>query len=146
MRRLSVRHSREGGTLGSVVAGLSLGFAAGFLLRGVVGGIDRGRLRTLRQEIRGEFPTGRPAARMAVAAVMSALAGDAALAGISFEVVPVRAGHVELHGWVPTRAARARAIRIAVTAAPGIDVTNRLSVRGEDDKEPTPSTNALLPA
>lgn len=145
MRSLSVRHSSEGGTLGSVVAGLALGFAAGLLLRGVVGGIDRGRLRTLHQEIMGEFPTGRRATREAVAAVTGALARDAVLAGIPFEVVPVRAGHVELHGWVPTRAARARAIRIAVTAAPGIDVTNRLSVRGEDDKEPTPS-DALQPA
>ena len=53
---------------------------------------------------------------------------------------------MELHGWVPSRAARARAMRVAAAAAPDIDVTNRLSVRGEDDREPATETDALLPA
>ena len=53
---------------------------------------------------------------------------------LDFEVVPVRIGLVELHGWVPTRTASARAMRLARASAPGTDVTNRLQVRGEDDR------------
>jgi hypothetical protein len=146
MRRLSVRHSREDGTLAPVVAGLALGFAVGFLLRGAVGGVDRLRLQTLREEIAGEYPLSRRLAGAAVAAVRDALEREPALTGISFNVLPVGRGHVELHGWVPSRAARARAMRVAAAAAPDVDVTNRLSVRGEDDREPATEPDALLPA
>jgi hypothetical protein len=111
-----------------------------------VGGVDRRRLRTLREEITGEFPIERPLARAAVSAVEGALGREPALGGIDFTVVPVGRGHVELHGWVPTRAARARAFRVAMSAAPAIEVTNRLSVRGEDDLEQESGTDALLPA
>ena len=79
-------------------------------------------------------------------AVQEALEADPALAGIAFTVVPVGRGHVELHGWVPTRALRARAFRVATGAAPTIDVTNRLSVRGEDDLMQAAESDALLPA
>ena len=137
---------RHSGTLLPVLTGLTLGFLGGYLLRGAVGGVDRRRLRTLREEFTGEFPTERPLARAAVAAVEGALERESSLAGIAFTVVPVGRGHVELHGWVPTRAARARAFRVATSAAPTIEVTNRLSVRGEDDLEPAAETDALLPA
>lgn len=146
MRRLSVRRSRDSGALGPVLAGLLVGVLGGFLLRGAVGGVDRQRLRTLREEITGEFPLQRPLARAAVSAVEGALQRDAALAGISFTVVPVGRGHVELHGWVPTRAARARAFRVATGAVPAIEVTNRLSVRGEDDGAQAAEADALRPA
>ena len=129
-----------------MLTGLTLGFLAGFVLRGAVGGVDRRRLRTLREEITGEFPSARPQARAAVSAVEGALEREPSLAGITFTVVPVGRGHVELHGWVPTRAARARAFRVATSAAPAIEVTNRLSVRGEDDLERATETDALLPA
>jgi hypothetical protein len=108
--------------------------------------VDRQRLRTLREEIAGEFPTARPLARAAVSVVEGALEGDPALAGIPFTVVPVGRGHVELHGWVPTRATRARAFRVATGAAPAIEVTNRLSVHGEDDLVQAAETDALRPA
>jgi hypothetical protein len=146
MRRHSVRHSREVGALGPVLAGLTLGFFAGFLLRGAVGGVDRRRLQTLREEFAGEYPLARPLARAAVSAVRNALDREPTLAGIAFDVVPVGRGHVEVHGWVPSRALRARAIRVATAAATDIDVTNRLSVRGEDDLEPATESDALLPA
>ena len=146
MRRLSVRHSREPGSLLPALAGLTLGFAAGFLLRGIVGGVDRSRLRTLRAEVTGDYPGGRPLARAAVTAVQNALAREAGLAGIVFTVVAAGSGRVELHGWVPSRAMRARAIRVAVAAAPDVEVTNRLSVRGEDDREPAQPPDALQPA
>src|SRR5262245_22083828 len=139
MRRLS-------GTLVPVLTGLTVGFLTGFLVRGAFGGVDRRRLRTLREEFTGEFPVERPLARAAVSVVEEALEGDTALAGIAFTVVPVGRGHVELHGWVPTRAARARAFRVATGAAPAIEVTNRLSVRGEDDLEQAAESDALLPA
>jgi hypothetical protein len=43
-------------------------------------------------------------------------------------------GTVELHGWVPTRAVRATAARIAAKVT-GIDrVVNCILVRGEDDR------------
>jgi hypothetical protein len=137
---------RHSGTLLPVLSGLALGFLGGFLLRGAVGGVDRRRLRTLREEITGEFPVERPLARAAVSAVAGALEREPSLAGIAFTVVPVGRGHVELHGWVPTRAIRARAFRVATGAAPAIEVTNRLSVHGEDDAEPAAETDALLPA
>jgi len=146
MRRLSVRRSHESGALGSVLAGVSLGFVAGFLLRGVAGGVDRQRLETLRHEITGNYPLRRPLARVAVATVRAALARDAALRDIEFEVVPVRAGRVELHGWVPNRAARARAMRIALAAQEGLEVTNRLTVLGEDDVVDTPAPDSRQPA
>ena len=146
MRRLSVRHSRGSGALLPILTGITLGFLAGFLLRGAVGGVDRRRLRTLREEITGEFPSARPLARAAVLAVEDALEREPSLAGIAFTVVPVGRGHVELHGWVPTRSLRARAFRVATAAAPAIEVTNRLSVRGEDDIAQARGTDALLPA
>ena len=44
---------------------------------------------------------------------------------------------MELHGWVPTRTARAHAARVARTV-PGVDrVVNSLLVRGEDDRPST---------
>ena len=139
MRRLS-------GTLVPVLTGLTVGFLTGFLVRGAVGGVDRRRFRTLREEITGEFPVERPLARAAVSVVEAALDRDPTLTGIAFTVVPVGRGHVELHGWVPTRAARTRAFRIATGAAPAIEVTNRLSVHGEDDREQATESDALLPA
>jgi len=145
MRRHSVRHSDEL-TLGPVLAGLTLGFLAGFLLRGAVGGVDRRRLQALREELTGGYAVARPLARAAVTAVRNALEREPALAGIHFEVVAVGRGHVEVHGWVPSRSARARAIRVAMAAAPDIDVTNRLSVRGEDDLVSAAEPDALLPA
>jgi hypothetical protein len=144
MRRHSVRHSDER-ALGPVITGLALGFLAGFLIRGAVGGVDRRRLQTLREELTGAYPV-RPLARAAVTAVRSALEREPTLSGIPFEVVAVGRGHVEVHGWVPSRSHRARAIRVAMTAAPDIDVTNRLSVRGEDDLVPADKPDALLPA
>src|SRR5262245_15958746 len=146
MRRLSVRHSRESGAMVPVVTGLTLGFLAGFLFRGAVGGVDRRRLRTLREEFTGEFPIARPLARAAVSVVEAALQREPSLTGITFTVVPVGRGNVELHGWVPNRAARSRAFRVATGAAPAIEVTNRLSVRGEDDIERAAESDALLPA
>jgi hypothetical protein len=54
-------------------------------------------------------------------------------------VIGVSPGVVELHGWVPTRAIRARAARLAA-AVPATDrVVNCLLVQGEDDKNLKPA-------
>jgi hypothetical protein len=64
------------------------------------------------------------------------LAGDPQLAPLALEPIAVSAGRVELHGWVPNRALRARAWRTA-RLAPGVDqVINCILVHGEDDAAP----------
>ena len=132
MRRLSVRRSIRTGDVALGATGLGLGIVTGFLLRGLVGGVDRRRLKTIVGELTGQHPV--PALpRRAGSRITEALAADAILREVEFEVVPVRIGLVELHGWVPTRAASSRAMRLARAAVPDTDVTNRLKVRGEDD-------------
>ena len=79
----------------------------------------------------GEHPS-TPTSREAAVRIEAALADDSVLSGVDFDVVPVRSGRVELHGWVATRRAGARALRLAMEAAREADVTNRLRVRGED--------------
>jgi hypothetical protein len=139
MRRLSVRRSIRASDVALGATGLGLGIVSGFLLRGLVGGMDRRRLRTIVGEITGQHSV--PALpRRAGSRITEALAADAVLREVEFEIVPVRIGSVELHGWVPTRAASARAMRLARAAAPDTDVTNRLKVRGEDDPPEGPAT------
>lgn len=70
----------------------------------------------------------------AVRAAYSALQADEAVRNLGLEPVGVSRGVIELHGWVPNRALRARAVRL-VQAAPGIDrLIDCLLVRGEDDE------------
>jgi hypothetical protein len=146
MSRLSVRHSGASRGALLVLTGLGLGFLAGFVLRGAVGGVDRRRLRSLPGEITGQYPA--PSTRSRVAGlIVAALDQDDELREVDFEVVPVRPGQVELHGWVPSRAAGARAIRLAGAASRDTDVINRLLVRGEDDlPEPTAPPEERQPA
>ncbi|MGH7628148.1 MAG: BON domain-containing protein, partial [Gemmatimonadales bacterium] len=71
-------------------------------------------------------------------AVAAALAADPELRELGLEVTPVASGTVELHGWVRTRAARARAGRLA-RGVPGVEaVINSILVRGEDDRTLSP--------
>lgn len=132
MRRLSVRRSSVT-DLAFGAAGLGLGLALGFLLRGLVGGVDRRRLKSLVGEVTGQYPAGSGMPREAGNQITAALAGDESLRDLDFDVVTVRIGQVELHGWVPSRRLSARAMRLAREAAPGTDVVNRLKVRGEDE-------------
>lgn len=144
MRRLSVR--RSGRVVGAALAGVGLGvgFALGFLARGLLGGVDRRRLGTLVGEVTGAYRAV-PTPRQTASRITAALAADERLAATAFEVVPVNAGHVELHGWVDSRSAGARAMRLAGGAVPDVDVTNRLQVRGEDDATAS-SDDARQPA
>jgi hypothetical protein len=137
MRRLSVRRERGAGEVFLLAIGLAAGVAAGFGLRALVGRLDRRQVRDAVAAWAGRQAvpdTGRAVGRR----IAVALGADAALSGLTLDTVPVGPGRVELHGWVPTRAARARAIRIAADAAPGTDVVNRLVVPDEDESSPDP--------
>jgi hypothetical protein len=137
MHRLSVRRSGSfGGDLAGALVGLGLGFVAGFAAAGLLGDVRRERVSQAVQGLRRRPPPGSGAA---TDLVRRALAGDPQLAGLELIVRPVRGGWVELHGWVPSRSLGARAVRLAARAAPGLEVTSRLRVRGEDDPPARPA-------
>jgi hypothetical protein len=121
-----------GEVLGWTVAGLATGLLGGVVLAAWFG---RGNRRRLKRAITQWRPTAQPARNIALPARSTQAAIDASdLRQYKIEVVGVMPGVVELHGWVPTRAIRASAARIASTVA-GIErVVNCILVRGEDDK------------
>ena len=132
MRRLSVRRERGAGDVFLVAAGLLAGLVAGVGFRTLIGRLDRQRVRDAVADWTGQHPvpeTGRAIGER----IHEALDADPATGGLSLETVPVGPGRVELHGWVPTRATRARAIRIATEAAAGTDVVNRLVAPDDED-------------
>jgi hypothetical protein len=140
MHGLSPRRARGRGPL-VALAGLGLGFVAGFVVRSLAGDLGPARLRHLVTRLgRSATPPAPP--RAAVLRVQEALRQAPDLQTLELDVVLARPGHVELHGWVPSRALGARAIRTATSAAPGIEVTSRLRVRGEDDLGPAPRATA----
>jgi hypothetical protein len=111
--------------------GLTLGFVAGEFLG------PTARQRAQRLVTPGTRPKGDDAPplrpRELVRVVRTALARDPELKALDIEPLPVGPGVVELHGWVPSRALRARAVRL-VREVPGLDtLVNRLLVEGEDD-------------
>jgi len=138
MRRLSVRRSRSADDVWLATLGLGLGFLSGFLIRALLGKVDRRRVRHFVTGLTGVHPAA-STPREAATRIEAALADDPASSEGEFEVVPVRPGRVELHGWVSSRRAGARALRLAAAAAPETDVTNRLRVRGEDDLPEAPA-------
>lgn len=132
MLRVSVRSSRPRAlTAALAAAGAGLGFLAGFFARGLVGEVGSVRFRHLVGQFRRPGPplSGRDVTRR----VAEAFARDSDLAALELEVLLVRGGRLELHGWVPTRQTRARALRLATETLPGVELTNRLRVRGEDE-------------
>lgn len=115
------------------LAGLGLGFVAGLALgeRYHHRELARASVRTLA----GARPI-RLSATATARAATNLLETDADLATAGIRAKGLSAGMVELAGWVPSRAARARAARL-VAAIPGVDaVVNHLLVRGEDDQPP----------
>ncbi len=112
------------------LAGAGVGFLAGLLLgeRYHHRELARASVRTLR----GARPVRLSAAATARAAA-NLLEAEAGLGIEGLRAQGLSAGVVELAGWAPSRAARARAARL-VAALPGVDaVVNHLLVRGEDD-------------
>jgi hypothetical protein len=118
--------------------GVGSGLAAGFALSEWVGGVNRTRVQHAAARLGRRAPAAlTPAA--AARAVTAAIGAEPRLAELTLRAVPGGRGAVELHGWVPTRAARALAARVA-RAVPGVDrIINSILVRGEDDR---PSTDA----
>ena len=117
--------------------GFGVGIAAGFFL-GELSGADGGRRagRAIAGVWRGLRH--RPASRASVAArVLAVLAAEPGLAGQQLGLIAVGSGGFQLRGWVATRAQRAIAYRLAVAAADGDPIVNRLLVRGEDDIGPS---------
>lgn len=122
-----------GEILGWSALGVGLGLVTGFALGEWLGDVNRGRVRrVVRSRARPIPAVAKPAAT--ARAAMAALESQPDLADLGIDVLPVSAGAVELRGWVPNRAARTLAGRVAADV-PGVDtVINSILVRGEDDR------------
>jgi hypothetical protein len=124
--------------VGWTTLGVLTGLVAGFGLSEWIGAANPGRLAriiTPRLQLR-RVPVLSAAA--AARAAGSAFDADPTLCELSLVVTPVMVGVIELHGWVPSRAVRAYAGRVA-GAVHGVDrVVNSLLVHGEDDHDTPP--------
>ena len=115
--------------------GVATGLVAGFALSEWVGGVSRPRVKRLvRRRPRPPRPSLTPAAGARAAG--AALAAEPTLRDLGLQATAVAVGVVELHGWVPSRALRARAGRAARGVAGIEHVVNSILVRGEDDLDP----------
>jgi hypothetical protein len=118
--------------------GLAGGLVVGFALAEWVGDVNAPRVRRaarrMRQPVSPELLTPAGIAR----ATAAALAADPELRDLGLHVTLVSRGTVELHGWVRSRAERARAGRLARGVAGVETVINSILVRGEDDRTHTP--------
>jgi hypothetical protein len=112
-----------------MAVGVAAGFAAGALLGFVLGEMAAPAHRTRH---RARAPGDRDVPQR-VRAAQHALDADLLLHEAQLEVIPAGRGRLELHGWVPDRAARARAGRVAAEAVPDRLVINCVLVHGEDD-------------
>jgi BON domain len=113
--------------------GMGAGLVAGFALSEWMGGVSTGRMRGAARRIREGSGTGLTTSA-SVRAVEAALRAEPRLGSLNLLAAPVARGVVELRGWVPDRATRSLAARVAL-AAPGIErVINSVLVRGEDDQ------------
>jgi len=114
--------------------GVLTGMVAGFGLSEWVGSANPRRLARI-MTTRPRFIAGPVMSAAATArAAATALDADPTLCELGLAVTPVMVGVIELHGWVPSRAVRAYAGRVA-RAVSGVDrVVNSLLVYGEDDQ------------
>jgi len=139
-----MRRSPASELLAWTLLGAAIGVAAGFVLGEVLGPVDRNQVKDLLTGGARPGPRLRPAEL--VRAVRTELRLDSALHPLNLEPLAAGPGIVELHGWVPSRALRTRAVRVA-SAAPGLDrLINRLLVRGEDDTHSAPGAVTGQPA
>lgn len=128
-----MRHDKQLSRLeivGWTTLGMLTGLVAGVGLSEWFGGVSRPRLQRL------VTPRPRPTLTAAgtARAVGAAFDADPTLCELGLEATAVALGAVELHGWVPSRAVRAYAGRVARSVS-GIErVVNSLLVHGEDDR------------
>jgi hypothetical protein len=113
-----------------VAAGFALGALAGWLLGEWTGGLSRERITGFVSRRRPETAAG-PTPRERV---RTALQADPDLRDLGLHTIPAGRTAIELHGWVPSRRLRARATRLAATAAGTTRLIDCLLVRGEDDR------------
>ncbi|HEX5388036.1 MAG TPA: BON domain-containing protein [Gemmatimonadales bacterium] len=114
--------------------GVAAGLVTGLALGEWVGGVNRPRLRRMATRIRAERRPPALTSAAAARAARAALDADPSLEGMGLDAIIIGRGVVELRGWAQSRAARARAARVAL-AVPGVEsVINRILVRGEDDR------------
>lgn len=125
-----------------ILAGFALGAAAGWLLGELTGRVTPERVRDSLGDLRKRRGSDR-APGSTRERIRAALDADADLRPLDLQVVPAGRGAVELHGWVPSRTLRARATRLAATAAGAVRLIDALLVRGEDDR---PAEDEPLPA
>jgi hypothetical protein len=132
MPRLALRHRRPTpstpGTLGAIALGLAAGATLGFLLGEFFGGAAT---RVLRGTV-GPEPAPGSVAEL-VEEALATLENDLQLRECHLDVVPVRRAALEIHGWVPDRRSRLRALRLVADAVRPAEVIDCIRVRGEDD-------------
>lgn len=142
MQYRRIRSPERSGLLPTVLLGLGLGLAAGLVLGELLGGQDRKRLARTLTPWRNRPPKAPDPADQTgrlEAALRNALGSDAE----GLELVRVGRRAIELHGWVDSRAARARAVRAARAAiGADLDLVDSLLVWGEDD---LPTTETPIP-
>ena len=121
--------------------GIGVGLVGGFVLSEWVGDVNRRRVSGVARRLREGSPS-RLTTSATARSVAAALAAEPRLTDLGIQVLAVARGVVELRGWVPTRAARSLAGRVALSA-PGIErVINSVLVRGEDDQGQVPNRRA----
>jgi hypothetical protein len=130
--------------LSLALLGAAVGAAAGFLLGVWLGPVDSRRASRAVRSLARTRQGGSAAQTAAIA--RGVLAGTPELAALELTVLPVTPTAIELHGWVDSRAHRARAARALMGVAPLETVINCVLVRGEDDGEAVRSVRAHRPA
>lgn len=129
--------SRKGKLSGGEVLGWTLAGLATGLLAGVTAAswLGRGGGNPISRAIGHWRRVTRPARNISTPARSAQAALDASdLQSFGITAIGVMPGVVEIRGWVPSRAIRAKAARIAA-GVPGIErVVNCILVHGEDDK------------
>jgi hypothetical protein len=118
--------------------GAAGGLVVGFMLAEWLGDVNAPRVRRAARRIRQAPPPPILSPAGAARATAAALAADPELGPLGLQVTLVSRGTVELHGWVHSRAQRARAARLARGVAGVESVINSILVRGEDDRTHTP--------
>lgn len=132
---MSRERMSRGEILGWSVVGFGAGIAGGLWLATRLGRVTRGRIA---DEARALAHGAGPSAVALAGRVRAALTADPLLAVHDLDAHAVRPGTVELTGWVPDRAARTHAFRVA-NQVPGLDgLINSILVHGEDDLQAVP--------